>query len=80
MVAKGTLRNAVFMAHPVLANGSVDAATTLAEAISNDSGQYTLNFSGASGVPYVVRVTPRPAGQTPATTQVDEISGATPVA
>ena len=80
VVAKGTLRNAVVKAHPVVANGSVDTTTTLAEAISNDSGQYTLTFSGTSGVPYVVRVTPRPAGQTPATTQVDEISGATPVA
>lgn len=80
VVAKGLLRNAVVKAHPVAANGSVDTATTLAEAISNDNGQYTLPaFSATAGVPYVIRVTPRPAGQTPATTQLDEISGATDV-
>ena len=80
VVSKGALRSAVVKAHPVAPSGAVDTATTLAETLSNDNGQYTLSFSAVVGAPYVVRVSARPAGQTPGTTQLDEISGVTPVA
>jgi hypothetical protein len=68
--AKGLMDKADVKVHPVKADGTVDLATTLASAITDADGKYTLRFDGTKDTPYVVRVSTNAN-----TTHRDEVTG-----